>query len=301
MDGAIAVSAASMPRSSSLFQRVTSALVLLVLIVWIVYLGVWPVVFLTITAILISLNELTHALQQAGYRPRRLVAAVSGLLLSGAAASQGILPVDLTGVVFAAIILFALVAELPRRDREGSLVGWALTFASACYIGWLLSHYILLRKLDHLPLQHGLLAPLQIAPGAAWVYLTLAVTWVQDTAAFFVGRTWGRHRMAPYLSPKKSWEGAAGGFISSIMVAMLAVPILGLPISYGMSFLLGAAGGIAGPLGDLTESYIKRQIGVKDASQIIPGHGGLLDRVDSMLFTAPILYYLIIVLTAPVQ
>jgi phosphatidate cytidylyltransferase len=106
--------------------------------------------------------------------------------------------------------------------------------------------------------------------------------------------------MTPYLSPKKSWEGAAGGFVASVLVALLAVPLLGLPLSYPAAALLGIAGGIAGQLGDLAESLIKRQIGTKDIGHLIPGHGGLFDRLDSMLFTAPVLYYLILLLTVPI-
>jgi phosphatidate cytidylyltransferase len=192
-----------------------------------------------------------------------------------------------------------LIAELPPRDRQGSLEGWALTFAGACYVAWLLSHYILLRTLET-PLAGGWLAGLHIQSGAAWVYVVLAITWMQDTMAYFVGSAWGRRQMAPYLSPKKSWEGAVGGIIASMLTALLAVPMLGLPIGYASAALLGVAGGLAGLGGDLAESLIKRQMDVKDTGSLIPGHGGILDRLDSMLFTAPVLYYLIL-LTAPSQ
>ncbi len=298
MEGVNADLAVSTSGTSSLSKRVTSALILLVLIVGVVYWGVWPVTFLIAAAIVICLIEYTAVLRQANYRPRRIVGITTGLLLCAAAALRELAPFELTGLALTLSILLALIAELPPRDRTGSLTGWALTFAGACYIGWLFSHYILLRSLTTPALDAGLLASLAIPPGAAWVYLVLAITWFQDTAAYLVGRTWGRHKMAPYLSPNKSWEGAAGGFCASILAAWLAVFLLGLPLSYAGATLLGTAGGIAGPLGDLAESFIKRQIGVKDASQIIPGHGGILDRADSLLFTAPILYYLILVLTA---
>lgn len=297
MDSVNAASAASTSRASSLSQRLISAIVLLVLFVGIVYWGTGPVIFLTAGAIVLCILEYCGALKRAGYRPRPVTGTVTALLLCAAAALRDTVSVDLTGVALAGSILLALIVEVVRRDRRGSLVGWALTFAGACYIGWLLSHYILLRMLDT-PLQGGWLAFLNIPPGAAWVYMVFAVTWLQDTGAYLVGRSWGRHRMAPYLSPKKSWEGAAGGFVASVLAAVLAKLLLGLPIGYGMAVVLGAVGGVVGPLGDLAESLIKRQIGVKDASNLIPGHGGILDRADSMLFTAPVLYYLIIVLTA---
>jgi phosphatidate cytidylyltransferase len=103
--------------------------------------------------------------------------------------------------------------------------------------------------------------------------------------------------MAPIISPGKTWEGALGGILAGAMAAMLAVFLLGLPIGYGTAFLLGIAGGSAGLLGDLAESLLKRRIGVKDMGNVMPGHGGILDRADSMLFTAPVLYYLILVVT----
>jgi phosphatidate cytidylyltransferase len=131
----------------------------------------------------------------------------------------------------------------------------------------------------------------------AWIILALAVTWLQDTVAYFVGKAYGRTVMAPLLSPKKTWEGAAAGFLASLLTAPLFTLLLGLPISLAGAALIGAAAGIIGPLGDLVESLIKRQIGIKDSGTLIPGHGGLLDRIDSMLFIGPLVYYLALALT----
>jgi phosphatidate cytidylyltransferase len=103
--------------------------------------------------------------------------------------------------------------------------------------------------------------------------------------------------MAPALSPHKSWEGAIAGFVAAVLAALLAVAMFGLPLNPLQAIVIGAAGGVSGQLGDLAESLIKRQIGIKDSSNLIPGHGGVLDRIDSMLFTAPIVYYTLILLT----
>jgi phosphatidate cytidylyltransferase len=302
MDSANDALAVLVKKPRLVLRRVLSVVVLLPLIIGLVYAGVLPVALLTAAAIVVALLELYAVLQHSGYEPRRLTGILSGLLLCGAATLQSLLPAlahDWIGFALAASLLVALVAELFRRNHAGSLEGWTLTFACACYTGWLLSHYVLLRGL-HIPLNDdGWLAFLHIPPGAAWVFLVLAITWFDDTMAYVVGSTWGRHQMAPYLSPKKSWEGAIGGFVASVLVALLAVPLLGLPISYPAAALLGMAGGIAGQAGDLVESLIKRQIGTKDIGHMIPGHGGLLDRLDSMLFTAPVLYYLILLLTVP--
>lgn len=296
MDSANAASAASTSRASSLLQRVGSAVALLPLLVGLVYWNVWSTALLVMLVTVVCLLELYRLFRQTGYRPRMLLGILSGVLLCGAALFQGSVPVDLTGTVVGGSVLLALLTEVLRRDREGSLNAWALTFAGAYYIGGLLSYYILLRRLET-PLNPAWLASLHIPPGAAWVYMVMAITWLQDTAAFFVGRSFGRHRMAPYLSPKKTWEGAIGGFLASVLAALLAVPLLGLPLGYGEAVLIGAAGGVFGPIGDLAESLIKRQLGVKDAGNLIPGHGGILDRADSILFTAPVIYFLVILLT----
>jgi phosphatidate cytidylyltransferase len=189
-------------------------------------------------------------------------------------------------------IVVGLVVELAYQNQEGSLPSWALTLAGALYLAWLFGHFILLRSLTT-PLVDTVFKQLGMAPGVAWIYCICAITWIQDTAAYFVGRRFGRNKMAPVLSPKKTWEGAAGGLLGSILAGVVCVPLLGLPITLLAGGLLGLVGGIVGPLGDLSESLIKRQVGLKDAGNLIPGHGGILDRADSLLFTAPLLYYLI--------
>jgi phosphatidate cytidylyltransferase len=139
----------------------------------------------------------------------------------------------------------------------------------------------------------GWLHVLKLEPGAAWIVFVLAITFISDTGAYFTGRLWGQHRMAPYISPKKSWEGALGGLLFAMLAGALLVHLLGLPIPTWAGALLGGIGSIAGQAGDLAESLIKRQVDIKDSGHIIPGHGGILDRIDSLLFTAPVLYYVI--------
>jgi phosphatidate cytidylyltransferase len=302
MDSVNAVSATSQnkKKSRSLRKRLLSVAVSMPPILIGIYWGVWPVVLLVAIAVVIGLLELYSGLTRRGDAPRAVVGVGCALLLCVAAALQGSLPLDTTGLALALALLLALGYELVQNDHSRALQAWAQTFAIACYIGWLLSHYILLRKLDT-PLEGGWLAFLQLSSGAAWVYLVLAITWVQDTMAFVVGSRFGRHRLAPAISPHKSWEGAAGGIGASTLVAVCAVPLLGLPLSWQAAALLGALGGLAGLLGDLVESLLKRQIGIKDSGSLLPGHGGVLDRADSMLFSAPVLYYLILLLTAFTQ
>lgn len=284
------------PRGSSLASRLVSVSVLLPLMLLLVYLGVWSVLLVTITAIVICLFEFYRALRQAGYEPRFFTGTSIAVVFGLTAFLHHHGTFDFLGVVLSGSIILSFASELTRRDEQRSLENWSLSFTAAIYIGWLLSYYVLLRMLDT-PLHQSWLSLLHIAPGAAWIYFVLAITWLQDAAAYFVGRAIGKHKMAPIISPGKTWEGALGGILAGAMAAMLAVFLLGLPIGYGTAFLLGIAGGSAGLLGDLAESLLKRRIGVKDMGNVMPGHGGILDRADSMLFTAPVLYYLILVVT----
>lgn len=297
MDSANAASAASHRNRSSLAQRLVSALVLIPLIIALVWWDFWALVVIVIAFMLLALLELYGALARGGFQPRvglgLAVAAGLALAVTLAQIERG----DFLPLVLTLAIVASLIVELSRHSHEGALPSWALTLAGALYIAWLFSHLIMLRALDT-PLEPVPLARLGLQPGAAWVYLVLAITWLQDSAAYFVGRAWGRRRMAPALSPKKTWEGAIGGLVAAIGGGIAAVLLFGLPISPLSGALLGLVGGIVGPLGDLAESLIKRQVGLKDAGHLIPGHGGILDRADSLLFIASVLFYLIRLLTA---
>jgi phosphatidate cytidylyltransferase len=221
--------------------------------------------------------EVLGMLRSGGYRP------LAGLLVGLAIA----LPLDAwlrppadvwsvapDGTLLIEIaLLLGLVALLARKTTEGALVDWALSLGLALYLGGLMQFYLPLRRIA------------SDIPGF-WVIALLVLSWVCDTSAYFVGRAFGRARLAPVISPAKSVEGALAGVAGAAIVGV----VLSLPT--GLSpLLLGGFGltiGLATVVGDLAESLIKRQTGVKDSSGLIPGHGGLLDRMDSLLFCAPI-------------
>ncbi|MGC8873918.1 MAG: phosphatidate cytidylyltransferase [Chloroflexia bacterium] len=293
--------------------RFLSALVLIPLVLVAVGLGgVW-LALLVALAVGLALTELFQLFAAAGYRPVRWAGFTSALFLflavflahdttglpfclSPGVATPGFLfPYDrLLGSALAGTVLLTLTAQLLRRDRGGALTDWALTLAGPLYVTWPLLHFLLLRRLAQPeispPFWRALRGP-ALGAGAWWILYTLVLVWMCDTAAYFVGIRWGRHRMSPYVSPKKSWEGAAAGLLTSIALAVGLVPVLGLPLPYGLAALLGALVGTVGQVGDLAESLLKRQAGVKDSGRLIPGHGGMLDRVDSLLFVAPAVYY----------
>jgi phosphatidate cytidylyltransferase len=143
-------------------------------------------------------------------------------------------------------------------------------------IGWGLSHLILIRSLD---------------AGRLFIVLLCAIVWLSDAAAMYVGKALGRHRMAPAISPGKTWEGAAASLMSGMMVAVLGARFLSLPLSLLQSMVLGGIISCVAQVSDLAESLLKRYVGVKDSGALIPGHGGLLDRIDSLFLAAPIAFY----------
>jgi phosphatidate cytidylyltransferase len=126
-----------------------------------------------------------------------------------------------------------------------------------------------------------------------WLMFGLLVNWVGDTGAYYVGRKFGRHKLAPMVSPGKSWEGAAASVITGVVFGLIYLPLTIKGTSLLVAGLLALAANVAGQVGDLAESAIKRGAGVKDSGTLLPGHGGLLDRVDSTLFALPVLYSLL--------
>jgi phosphatidate cytidylyltransferase len=183
-----------------------------------------------------------------------------------------------------------MLVFLPKRGRLS--LDWAWVIGGMLYIGWLLSYLVALR------LEPGTAA----FPNAGrdFVYLALLATFASDTAAYFVGKAWGRHKLAPAISPGKTWEGAAAGIIGAVIISVLFTleTPLQLPLSWWQAILLGLAISVFGQLGDLVESLLKRNCGVKDSGTLMPGHGGLLDRMDSVLFAGVVVYlwYIYVVL-----
>jgi len=182
----------------------------------------------------------------------------------------------LTPLLLTSAVILSLLWLLRYSQREGAFIGWAWTVAGILYIGWLLSYFVALRGLDN---------------GRDWVFLALFATFGSDTAAFFIGRALGKHRLAPHISPGKTWEGAIAGILGSIIVSLVLINLLNLPLGYGGAILLGVLVSVFGQLGDLVESLLKRNMGVKDSGKLIPGHGGFLDRIDSVVFVGIVVFY----------
>ncbi|NVJ06615.1 phosphatidate cytidylyltransferase [Myxococcus sp. AM001] len=203
------------------------------------------------------------------------------------------------GMAFAAVLPF-----LPLRDaaRTGETAFW-LTIVFA-FFAWI--YHLFKGPLAEAPtrtahLVNGFLygavgltamSALRLLPdhGMAWVICALVITWANDTAAYFFGRFLGKHKLYPEVSPNKTWEGFFGGMLGSVGGMFIAQQFFFPVFTAWDCVLLGIAGGILGPVGDLCESMLKRAYGVKDSGFLIPGHGGVLDRIDALLFNAPLVF-----------
>ncbi len=192
------------------------------------------------------------------------------------------LPLLLTSAV-----VLSLLWLLLSPKKEGAFLGWGWTMAGILYIGWLLSHLVALR---------GIVLPGTEEAGRNLVFLALFATFGSDTAAYFAGRALGKHKLAPSISPGKTWEGTIAGLLGAVIISLLFTLSwpLGLPIGYGTAVVLGLVISVFGQLGDLVESLLKRNMGVKDSGRLLPGHGGALDRIDSVVFAGVVLYYYVI-------
>lgn len=188
------------------------------------------------------------------------------------------------------LVIATLLVELVKR-RTKPIINIGATLLGAIYVGWMFSYLTLLRETNW-PMIH---APLPRTTSGEWLLIFVtATTWLSDAGALFAGRAFGRHKMAPLISPAKTWEGSIGGLLLSMLGGFGLTLWFHMPVPFGIG--LGLLCGLAGQTGDLCESALKRDLGVKDFGDVIPGHGGILDRIDSLLFSAPLAYYYILIL-----
>ena len=167
----------------------------------------------------------------------------------------------------------------PKPERIASfVVGWSFTVAGALYLGFTLAHALLIRELPH---------------GREWLLLVIGTVFATDTLAFFTGKLLGRHKKASTISPGKTWEGAIGGTVGGIVAGLAIAIAFALPAARWQVVVLGSSIAVAAQLGDLAESMMKRGAGAKESSGLLPGHGGVLDRLDSIVVSVVVAYYAI--------
>jgi phosphatidate cytidylyltransferase len=177
----------------------------------------------------------------------------------------------------------ALALALAVLARAHALEDAGRHFA-ACLSGLLYVPFLM----SHLPL-------IKAAGQPHWLIVLLCTAFFADTVAYFFGRAWGKHKLYPAVSPKKTWEGSVGGVLGSVLATVGVGALWTLPeLAIGPAIALGVVASVCGQAGDLVESMIKRTFGVKDSGSLLPGHGGMLDRIDALLFVSPVVYYFIV-------
>ncbi len=292
-------------------RRVIAGLIALVpvlLALW--YGGIWWVLLLTFFTSL-GAYEYYVLIERSGYRPARWYGFAWTLALMFSFWS--LVPVAPQLVLtFGFIIIFIRILlsqqgappqeDNPSPDSPGAsgpdqseteavaqaqdhkpFRNWALTVAGASYIGLMMGQALALRLLPN---------------GLYWMLLGLCITMINDSAAYFVGVTIGRRRILPALSPKKTWEGTVGGWIAATLTGAAIAFWSPLGLAVWLGAFIGLVGGILALFGDLAISMLKRQIGVKDSGVFLPGHGGFLDRLDSIMFVLPFVYQMALLLGA---
>ena len=258
--------------------RFTSAAVGFPLLLLVIWLG--PPWFSLVVASVAAIGalELCHMASKRSHRPVAFVAIIWTLAL---VTTAHILSEDLsnetTAQALVGIVVFSyLVWQVQHARGRVNLRDWGTTAGIALLTGGFLCYAPNLRELDQ---------------GREWVFFLVIVTFATDTSAFVVGRNFGKRSLAPTISPGKTWEGAVAGLLGSMAVSAISSHLFDLNMSLTIALILGTLMGVVGQLGDLAESWLKRVTGVKDSGWLIPGHGGVLDRLDSIVFNLVLVYY----------
>jgi len=277
---------------SDLPRRALAAVVAIPLLAWCLFApSPYPFAAVIVVASLAGLREAFAMLRKLGFCPFEPVGYAAALAFHASALWEWTLPASLSllaAPVFlvTVAVLVLLLAMLGRGMQKDNVPSVAVTLFAALYVGWLASFVTRLRVLPE---------------GAQWVFLLFVLTWTYDTAAYFWGVNVGGPKLWPSISPKKTWAGLWGGIGTTLalLVALRHVLPAGtgphlfpFPLTIRALWWLVPVGCVMAQLGDLAESMLKRAAGVKDSGAFLPGHGGLLDKLDSFLFTGPLLYFL---------
>jgi phosphatidate cytidylyltransferase len=251
--------------------RVLTAAVGIPLVVGTVWTGGWLLTAVVAIACAIAVLEVQLVRHHVTHPFALIAGGVAALLPISAK-----LGLDDVPWAFTIAVMLPLAALSLSRDPKEGVQNWLWAAGPAVYVGWLAAHFVLLRG---------------VPDGRDWVLVALLTVWITDSGAYFVGKPLGRHKLAPHISPGKTWEGAVGGQIAGFVAFAGLVAAFDLNIETMHVIALGLIVPTVAQAGDLAESAVKRGLGVKDSSGLVPGHGGILDRMDSLLFAAPAVYW----------
>jgi phosphatidate cytidylyltransferase len=269
------------PSNSSVILRVIVSIVFVPCIYIITRKGGYHFLALINLMIFIGMLEFYNMMEWKGIRPYKGIGVLCALALSWYVFfKNGVYANLLLTLVFIAIMCL----ELTRKNRQMTIFHISTTIFGVIYVSFLGSHLLLLREFPmELNIDYG--------AGSTFVFLAFLSTWSGDTGAYIVGKSIGKHSLLPRVSAKKTIEGAIGGVLCSLAGALIAKHTFAPFLATWHAVVIGLIGAVFGQLGDLVESMLKRDAQVKDTSATLPGHGGVLDRFDSLLFTAPLIYY----------
>jgi phosphatidate cytidylyltransferase len=269
-------------KNRNLVVRIVTAVILLPVVLTLLVLGGWWTAGLVAAAAAACALEY-QLITQGRLGPAEILAVLGAGLISLAAAAHPLRFTLLAAWILWAVFIAASVQALFAPDREWAPSRTAHVVTGCLYAG----------------LGLGPIAALRVVPeGLQWVISALVITWANDTCAYFAGRLVGRHKLHPAVSPNKTWEGFAGGAVGSVAGMFIARWVAFPALTATDCLILGLVGAVLGPLGDLCESLLKRAHGLKDSGTLIPGHGGVLDRVDALLFNAPAVYLYVVAVRA---
>jgi phosphatidate cytidylyltransferase len=274
------------------YQRILTSIIGIPILYLIFYLGgVW-FLLLFLIVILMAEFELIILLKKKGFSVQKGLIFLSGVFLPVAAYFGFIY----FSIVSTAVIIITLLLMLMQEQQGDALAETALNLLTIIYLGWFLSHAILLRNIGDSESARVLGESNQGLGDLGFFYIIFVVTcsFLNDTGAYYIGKWKGKKKLSPSISPAKTVVGTIAGLISSIITGAVVNLIFGSPLSYSWVFFLGLIVGISAIFGDLFESAIKRSVGVKDSGAILPGHGGILDRFDSLILVFPVSYYSIL-------
>jgi phosphatidate cytidylyltransferase len=278
---------------SNFWQRILTAAVAVPILYAIFRVGGIVYLLFIMALILVGQLEFQKLLRSRNF-PDEKISGIAFSLLLAVSAFMGYFyfMMTLTGAV-----VLVLVFELWKLREGGTVLRAGVTLFGIVYIGWLLGHAVLLRNIGDIESLRAFAQSEQGLkdPGFFYIFFTVACTFLNDTGAYFTGLRLGRRKLAPEISPGKTVEGTIGGIIACILTGIIVNYGFGSPLNSDWTIFFSILIAVSAVFGDLVESAIKRGAGIKDTGDIVPGHGGVLDRFDSLIFVFPVSYYFVLI------